>query len=130
MFTFDQAQAAGPVLLPGLQVSRMESGTGAAQFDLTLGVSDGPAGLTMSFGYARNIFDAATVERLAEHYVSVLQRLDTAGAGDLRLGEIGPGGADAAVPLAAYASAPLWRGSPNRRHWDRTGRRCRARVHG
>ncbi|MFL9870009.1 AMP-binding protein, partial [Paraburkholderia fungorum] len=47
-----------------------------AQFELTLNTTEGSDGtMSASFVYARELFDAQTVERLAEHYVASLNAL-------------------------------------------------------
>ncbi|MBV8201549.1 MAG: amino acid adenylation domain-containing protein, partial [Acidobacteria bacterium] len=43
-----------------------------AKFDLLLQVTETPAGLALSFEYSRDLFDAATVKRLAEQYGRLL----------------------------------------------------------
>ena len=44
-----------------------------AQFDLSLIVAEGDAGLLASFEYDAELFDAETMERLAHHYRHVLE---------------------------------------------------------
>jgi acyl-CoA synthetase (AMP-forming)/AMP-acid ligase II/FPC/CPF motif-containing protein YcgG/acyl carrier protein len=85
-FNLQQAGEHLPASLPQLAVSDVESGTETVQFDLTLHVAEKTEGLQLSFDYARDLFDAATVERLLRHYVEVLAQL-AADAG-LRPGEI------------------------------------------
>ncbi|MFE1905517.1 amino acid adenylation domain-containing protein [Streptomyces gardneri] len=66
-----------PASWPGLDVETVPLGTGSAKFDLTVGIeerydSEGrPAGLDWTLGYASDLFDHATVERLG-HRLSVL----------------------------------------------------------
>ncbi|MFE7581237.1 amino acid adenylation domain-containing protein [Streptomyces gardneri] len=76
-----QKDAGGPggrtASWPGLDVKTVPLGTGSAKFDLTVGIeerydSEGrPAGLDWTLGYASDLFDHATVERLG-HRLSVL----------------------------------------------------------
>ena len=47
----------------------------AAKFDLTLDAAETPRGLALSFEYSRDLFDAATVKRLAGHYLALLEAL-------------------------------------------------------
>jgi len=48
---------------------------GAAKFDLTLDAAETPRGLALSFEFRRDLFDAATVKRLAGHYLALLAAL-------------------------------------------------------
>ena len=47
----------------------------AAKFDLTLDAAETPRGLELSFELSRDLFDAATVKRLAGHYLALLAAL-------------------------------------------------------
>ncbi|WP_443092839.1 amino acid adenylation domain-containing protein [Anaeromyxobacter diazotrophicus] len=66
MFVFQSAReragAAG-----GLDCSALDVHTGSAKFDLTLFAVDEPDGLKGMFEYDSDLFDAATVARMAEH---------------------------------------------------------------
>ncbi|SCX59800.1 non-ribosomal peptide synthetase [Variovorax sp. EL159] len=73
--------------LPGLALQDYALGEQAAQFELTLGaIEDGPGQVQLNFHYARELFDARTVERMAAHYFAVLEAL--AHAPDQRIGDI------------------------------------------
>ena len=61
--------------LPGLEVSRVPVDPGTAKFDLTLSVTDEPAGFELAFEYNTDLFAPATIERLAQHYQVLLQAL-------------------------------------------------------
>ncbi len=77
MFTF-QNLPAGTVALPGLDVEVLDPDTGEAKFDLQLtGIerfeSDGSrAGLDLRVGYAADLFDADTADRIARRLLLVL----------------------------------------------------------
>ena len=58
--------------IPGLKVQLWQSQTEMAKFDLTLTISESSAGLLGSLEYATDLFDAATVERVAGHYERLL----------------------------------------------------------
>ena len=61
---------------PGLAVERIEFEEPAAQFELTLQSTEDADGLvSVSFTYAEELFEAETIERMAGHYVAVLQAL-------------------------------------------------------
>ncbi len=59
--------------LPGLSVSPVEVHTGTSKFDLTLTVEERPDGLAGGFEYSADLFDAATVERMAGHFRTLLE---------------------------------------------------------
>ncbi|MET3441655.1 amino acid adenylation domain-containing protein [Variovorax paradoxus] len=62
--------------LPGLALEPYGLGAQAAQFELMLVTSESPDGrLHAKFSYARELFDASTIERVAGHYLAVLQAL-------------------------------------------------------
>ncbi|MEW5931716.1 MAG: amino acid adenylation domain-containing protein, partial [Gemmatimonadota bacterium] len=67
MFSLQAAPPAAPAL-PGLAARVEEIPTGTAKFDLTLQVTDSGGDLAASLEYATDLFDAATVERMAEHF--------------------------------------------------------------
>ncbi|WP_236884913.1 amino acid adenylation domain-containing protein [Diaphorobacter nitroreducens] len=61
---------------PGLAVERIEFEEPAAQLELTLqSTEDGDGRVHVSFTYAKELFEAGTIERMAGHYVAVLQAL-------------------------------------------------------
>jgi amino acid adenylation domain-containing protein len=62
-------QRYGPLTTTG----RPKLPTGTCQFDLTFDLVDGRDGLTGFVEYARDLYDAATVERMAQHYERLLR---------------------------------------------------------
>ncbi|NEW30817.1 condensation domain-containing protein, partial [Nocardia cyriacigeorgica] len=60
----------GELRLPGLDVTDIEFDSGTAQFDLHLFAVDqytgdgAPAGLELALGYATDVFESATAERI------------------------------------------------------------------
>jgi amino acid adenylation domain-containing protein len=60
---------------PPLAMRPLELEIGAAKFDLTLDAAETPRGLALSFEYRCDLFDAATVKRLAGHYLALLAAL-------------------------------------------------------
>jgi amino acid adenylation domain-containing protein len=68
-----QDAPAGGVALPGLQVEPLDAGDRVAKFDLTLYVAETHAGLACTFEYATDLFDAATMGRMARHFVRLLE---------------------------------------------------------
>ncbi|HVQ38828.1 MAG TPA: amino acid adenylation domain-containing protein, partial [Pyrinomonadaceae bacterium] len=58
--------------LPGLQIQRLGGESGAARFDLTIGLVE--AGETMggTVAYSTDLFDAATIQRLLSHLENML----------------------------------------------------------
>ena len=55
-----------------LRVEPFGAGTGTSQFDLTLFAAEEPAGMLVGVEYNTDLFDAATMDRLLEHYRSLL----------------------------------------------------------
>ncbi|HEX2095690.1 MAG TPA: amino acid adenylation domain-containing protein, partial [Longimicrobiaceae bacterium] len=74
MFTLQSTGAPVPEL-PGVTASPLETGSYAAKFDLALGVADEGDRLLAGLGYAAALFDAATVERMAGHLRTLLERI-------------------------------------------------------
>ncbi|MFC5321743.1 amino acid adenylation domain-containing protein, partial [Bradyrhizobium oligotrophicum] len=74
--------------LEGLTVSRveMEVDHHTTKFDLTLFVSESPAGIECALEYATDLFDAATIVRFSDHFVRLLQGI--AANPDGRLSEL------------------------------------------
>ncbi|HEX8694770.1 MAG TPA: non-ribosomal peptide synthase/polyketide synthase, partial [Longimicrobium sp.] len=87
LFTFRQAAPGdGELRLGGTEIDTLASDSGTAKFDLTLGMSDFGGHVAGSISYRAELFDAATVERMAGHFVRLLER--AAAAPDLRLSEL------------------------------------------
>ncbi|UNM22873.1 amino acid adenylation domain-containing protein [Pseudomonas sp. ArH3a] len=59
--------------LPGLALEALEWGDQSAQFDLSLDTQESPEGLAASLTYATDLFNAATVERMAQHWQALLR---------------------------------------------------------
>ncbi|MBV8200387.1 MAG: AMP-binding protein, partial [Acidobacteria bacterium] len=61
--------------LPGLTHAALDAAPRTANFDLTLLLAPGPDGLGGAFVYDLDLFDAATIGRLAELYTVVLREM-------------------------------------------------------
>ena len=59
--------------LPGLRVANLEWDSHSAQFDLSLDTQESGEGIWASLTYATDLFGAATVARMAEHWLSLLR---------------------------------------------------------
>ncbi len=59
--------------LPGLTIESLGSDDRSAQFDLTLNIFESAEGLAASLTYATDLFDAASIERMARHWLQLLQ---------------------------------------------------------
>ncbi len=71
-----QVEAPGtgkPLNLPGLSIEALDSQGQSAQFDLTLDTVETQGRIAASLVYATDVFDAATIERLAAHWRQLLQ---------------------------------------------------------
>jgi amino acid adenylation domain-containing protein/non-ribosomal peptide synthase protein (TIGR01720 family) len=67
-----QDTAAGVLRLPSLALSAVGAENVTSKFDLTLGLGDGPDVIVGSLEYATDLFDAASADRLIEHYRALL----------------------------------------------------------
>jgi amino acid adenylation domain-containing protein len=61
--------------LPGLTLQGMRSGHNSAKFDLTLTITEGEQQLNGTFEYNTDLFDAATIERMAGHFTNLLEAI-------------------------------------------------------
>lgn len=61
-----------PILASSWTLTQMDAHAGTAKFDLYLEVDDTPGGLVGRFMYNTDLFDAATIERMAEHWQILL----------------------------------------------------------
>ncbi|WP_053213533.1 non-ribosomal peptide synthase/polyketide synthase [Pseudomonas sp. Q12-87] len=61
--------------LPGLSVEPIGWAQRTAQFDLSLDTVDSPEGLYAALTYASDLFEPATIERLARHWLNLLRNL-------------------------------------------------------
>jgi hypothetical protein len=75
--------------LEGLRIVGLENEIVAAKFDLTLGVGESDLGLAGTIGYSTDLFDASTVEGMAESLQQILR--DAAGS-DAEAEETTPAG--------------------------------------
>lgn len=64
-----------PLQLSGLTQSPLDLDRGVTQADLTLRVQETDGGLRASFEYSTDLFDALTIERMAEHWHALLDAM-------------------------------------------------------
>jgi amino acid adenylation domain-containing protein len=60
------------VRLPGLAIEEMELNSGLAKFDLTLEIVEQHGGLYCQFEYSSDLFDRATIQRMALHFQNLI----------------------------------------------------------
>jgi amino acid adenylation domain-containing protein len=72
--------------LPGLSLTLVDVDNGMAKFDLTLDLAETADGLRGWFEYSTDLFDAATVSRMAEHLQTLLTGIVT--DPDQKLGDL------------------------------------------
>jgi natural product biosynthesis luciferase-like monooxygenase protein/amino acid adenylation domain-containing protein/FkbM family methyltransferase len=77
LFVLDESPLR-PFRLPGLVLVPVEVEPGTSMFDLTLGVERGENGMEARLEYATDLFDAATIERMAEHFGALLRAVAAA----------------------------------------------------
>ncbi len=78
MFSMDGMEAAGdigPGGFAGLSLSVPEAAASIAKFDLTLGLETGAGGIRGGLEYATDLFERPTIERMAAHFVTVLEQV-------------------------------------------------------
>ena len=68
-----QGMEADPAALPGVRMEMDEGDTGTTKFDLTFVLWPSDGGLAGGIEYAADLFDAATVERMARHFEALLE---------------------------------------------------------
>ncbi|MFL1491454.1 non-ribosomal peptide synthase/polyketide synthase [Pseudomonas antarctica] len=73
MFNHQDNPGAGPVQLPGLALQPLDWVASTTQFDLSLETEESAAGLWVSLTYATDLFEPATLERLAQHWQNLLR---------------------------------------------------------
>ena len=76
MFSLQNAPRAA-LELPGLSLNRLEVENRTAKFDLTLSMVEGTNGLRGVLEYNTDLFDAATMTRMAEHFQTLLEAIVT-----------------------------------------------------
>lgn len=76
-----------PLALPGVVLEQVDVDAGAAKFDLTLSLAVHNDGYVGHLEYNTDLFDAATIERLSGHYVTLLSA--AAATPDLPLARLG-----------------------------------------
>ena len=76
LFVLQNAPGA-PLSLDGVAVSRLSRGNQTAKFDLTLSVRESSVGLHLRWEYASDLFEAATIERMAGHFQILLEAIVT-----------------------------------------------------
>jgi amino acid adenylation domain-containing protein len=72
MFHLQNAVTEG-LSLSGLSMSSLEVETQTAKFDLTLSMAESEEGLVGRFNYNTDLFDVATIKRMAEHFEHLLE---------------------------------------------------------
>ena len=75
-----------PLALSELTLRQLDVDAGAAKFDITLSLVAGEAGYTGHLEYNTDLFDAATIERMAGHFVTLLEGV--AANPELRLSQL------------------------------------------
>ena len=85
--------------LPELEIGAVESDHETAKFDLSVAAGESAAGLNLTWNYAVSLFEAATIERLAESFVVLLEGI--AVAPESRLSQL---------PIVTPKDVETWRG--------------------
>ncbi|MEW5929830.1 MAG: amino acid adenylation domain-containing protein, partial [Gemmatimonadota bacterium] len=97
----------GELRLGGLGVEPLAGGEATAPFDLSLDLREGPEGIGGALGYRADLFEDATVGRMAAHFVRLL---DGVAAGpDRRVGEL-----ELLAPAERRQLLEEWSAAPSR----------------
>ncbi len=72
--------------IPGLRLRPVDGRGGIAKFDLTLALSETPGHLGLSFEYNTDLFDEQTIERMASHFLRLLDAI--VAAPQARIGDL------------------------------------------
>ena len=78
MFTLQNAASSEPLEVPGLEVRPLAGGTAVAKFDLELLMGEQGGRLGGAFQFSTDLFDRATIRRLAGHFTRLLEAMVTA----------------------------------------------------
>jgi amino acid adenylation domain-containing protein len=65
----------GEIELPGVKLSELHTDSTIAKFDLTLSMSETPLGLECDWEYNTDLFNGATIERMASHFENLLSAI-------------------------------------------------------
>jgi amino acid adenylation domain-containing protein/non-ribosomal peptide synthase protein (TIGR01720 family) len=63
------------LILPGLTLTRLQTNSGTSKFDFTLYMVNSESGLTGELEYNTDLFDAATIDRIIEHFSTLLESI-------------------------------------------------------
>jgi amino acid adenylation domain-containing protein/non-ribosomal peptide synthase protein (TIGR01720 family) len=86
MFVLQNAPG-GPIELAGLRLDPIEVAEVSAKFDVSLYLTESPQGIEGALEYNTDLFDAATIERLARHFETIVAGV--VADPDRRVSEIG-----------------------------------------
>ncbi len=74
MYSYDYLRES-QLKLDGLEIAPLQLDYESSKFDLTLSVSDTHEGLKLQFEYSSDLFEASTINRMAERYVKLLKSM-------------------------------------------------------
>jgi natural product biosynthesis luciferase-like monooxygenase protein/amino acid adenylation domain-containing protein/non-ribosomal peptide synthase protein (TIGR01720 family) len=73
VFIFDKVAVERTMTLPGVALTPLNVPRASAHFDVSLALSDGEEGYSGEIEYASDLFERATVERFAGHFVTLIE---------------------------------------------------------
>ncbi len=73
-FLYEEASSQ-PFKLPGLRVGSFDIDEGSAKWDLSLALTDNPQGISAYLEYNKDLFDAATIQRMLGHLEHLLEQI-------------------------------------------------------
>ncbi|MCC4590196.1 amino acid adenylation domain-containing protein [Xanthomonas campestris pv. cannae] len=96
--------------IPGLALQPVGQGGERVHFDLDLTATERDDGLYLAWSFKQELFDAESIDRLAQAYARLLQRMCANPEMPLsRLGLLDEAGAQAAIALGRGADSAKWR---------------------
>ncbi|XQU70461.1 Amino acid adenylation domain-containing protein [Cupriavidus sp. H18C1] len=94
-----------PKQLAGHAVTAEQIEGDVTRFDIALDLVESEDGIAGRFGYATDLFDADTIERMRRHYVGILEQI--ASTPTIRVGELALGNEDGRLVGETMESAPV-----------------------
>ena len=73
VFIFDKVAVERTMTLPGVALTPLDVPRASAHFDVSLALNDGEEGYSGEIEYASDLFERATVERFAGHFVTLIE---------------------------------------------------------
>ncbi|MEO6829537.1 MAG: condensation domain-containing protein [Acidobacteriaceae bacterium] len=109
MFGFDSDTRPGQ----GVQLVQLDTDPGTAKFDLTLELHESSEGISGSFEYCTDLFDAAAIEQLSQQFLALLEKVTSQPDQPISSFEMNAAAPEDVAPLPDTPSEPagFWKGN-------------------